>query len=213
MGDDKVIWAGEKVSVSTLAERAAGSPQLFQELLDALSPHNKKPAERYPAFLALVCLAESHPERLLPHWDYFVGLLYSNSSPAQYNASQILVLLAPADSLGRIDVLLPRLIELMGSDNVPLVSHITSLLGPIARSRPAQREGITRTLLKIDQICHDSKHLEMVKSYAIDSFNQYFDMIETPAPVLSFVWGACGSSNRRTRKAAQTFLQRWTRTG
>jgi hypothetical protein len=212
MGEEKLVWAEEKLTSSVLAQRASANPTLLQDLLEAISPHPKKPADRYPAFLTLLALAEAHPEILLPHWDDLVMLLYSSSSPTQYNASHILVTLFPADRLGRIDSLLPRLIELMGSDNVPLVSHITSLLGPIARARPAQRETITRTLLHIDQICRDSKHLEMVKSYAIESFSQYFDQIELPAPVLAFVWGACGSSSGRTRKAAQTFLQRWTQT-
>ena len=58
-----------------LAEKALEDNELLKALLQGVSPAEKKLALRENCSQALLYMAEQWPEMLLPHWDYFVGLL------------------------------------------------------------------------------------------------------------------------------------------
>jgi hypothetical protein len=62
-----------------IAEMALEDPALLQDLLAGIAPQKQKSAHRQNCSQALMFMAETWPEILLPHWDYFVQLFKSNN--------------------------------------------------------------------------------------------------------------------------------------
>ena len=83
-----------------LAGMALDDGKLLQDLLQGISPGVKKLALRENCSQALLYMAEQWPEMLLPHWDYFVGLLKSDNGFSKYVAIHVIATLVPLDEKG-----------------------------------------------------------------------------------------------------------------
>ena len=63
-------------------------------------------------------------------------------------------------------------------------------------------------LLNIDEIYH-GKQKELVKGYAVEAFDEYFEEAENKEEILQFVREQMQSESLKTRKAAEKFLKKW----
>jgi hypothetical protein len=79
--------------------------------------------------------------------------------------------------------------------------------GKITKSKPNLQAKSTNTLLNVDQI-HQGKQTELMKAYAIEALNDYFDEIADKEKIIAFVKAQLGSDSPKTRKAAKDFLQK-----
>jgi len=67
---------------------------------------------------------------------------------------------------------------------------------------------ITNKLLNIDKT-HRGKQTDLLKAYAIEAFNEYFEEASDKKKILDFVKAQLESKSPKTRKVAKEFLKRW----
>ncbi|MFB0516871.1 MAG: hypothetical protein ACETWG_09775, partial [Candidatus Neomarinimicrobiota bacterium] len=100
---DRLDLSAKNLNPASIAKRALADDKVFEALINGISPDRKKITIRENSFKALMLLSEKHPDRLLPYWEYFVGLLKSNNSYSKYAAIHIIAAIVPADKQGRFE--------------------------------------------------------------------------------------------------------------
>jgi len=191
------------------ASRSEGSEENRSEItrwLQAISPENTNEAIRTRAFKALMIVARKDPDRLLAHWADLDGLLRGGRAFSKFPAVHILAALAPADDEGRFERSFRAFFALLEDEAVSVASHVARLAGEIALAKPALEPRITRRLLAIDraQIRPDRK--DLVKAYALEGFDRYFETTSSKKNILAFAEAMVTSKSPRARKAAKEFL-------
>ena len=77
----------------------------------------------------------------------------------------------------------------------------------LARARPDLEPRITRRLLALDKSHHEPGRRDLVKSYALEAFDTYFDRSTRRASILSFARAMSTSKSPRAARAARAFLK------
>ena len=88
---------------------------------------------------------------------------------------------------------------------------VAGISGKIAKAKPHLEEKITNKLLSIDKAHHISERKDLIKSYAIESFSEYFEEAKNKKKIIEFVKSQLKSKSPRTRKKAREFLKKWTK--
>lgn len=192
-----------------LAMLAREDRRILQELLNGISPEAKKTQIRENSFKALLHLSERHPAVLLAHWDYFISLLKSDNSFSKYAAIYIITTLVNADKKGRFEKAFNVYYGRLDDESVMVASHVAGTSGKIAKAKPQLQGKITKRLLAIDKIHFDAGRKDLIKSYVIAAFAEYFEVSTDQARILAFVRKQMDSSSPKTRKMAKAFLERW----
>lgn len=63
--------------------------------------------------------------------------------------------------------------------------------------------------MSVDETHHRPDRKELIKSYAIEGFDEYFEEAEEKERITEFVRLQLNSESPRTRKAAKRFLKKW----
>ena len=191
------------------AERAVTDKAVLAELLAGIL--SKKDEIREPSFKALLHISETHPEVLYPHWEYFAGLLVSKNTFLKYEAIYLIANLTTADTSKKFERIFDTYYELLDDKSVIPASHAALNSGKIARAKPELRTRVTDRLLRIDDTHHEPERRELIKSFAIEAFDEYFEAAddEDKKLILEFVRGQVDSSSPKTRKKAKAFLKKW----
>ena len=198
-----------EIHLDTAAEAAVANESLMLELLQGIAPDNKNSQVRYNSFRILEIVSAKHPEALVSHWNFLVELLTSQSEPSKYNALLIIANLVSAGKDGGFEAIFDVYFDLLEEDNLPLVAHLAGLAGKIARAKPRLQSRITEKLLSIDQTHFNDERNELIKGYAIESFNDYFEHAPDKEIIAAFVKDQIHSSSPKTRKKASDFLSKW----
>ncbi len=192
-----------------IAELALEDEELLRALLSGISPESKKAPLRENSSQALMYMAETWPEALLPHWDYFAGLLKSDNGFSKYAAIYILTSLTPVAGPGLFEKAFNLYFGLLDDESVMVASHAAKNSGRLVRAKPALEPKITQRLLAIDKTHFDASRQGLVKAYIIEAFDGYMAAAKDKAKILSFVRQQLDSASPKTRKLAKAFLQKW----
>jgi len=195
-------------SLPALARKAAEDPVVLEELLQALRPENKKLAVRERAFKALMALAQIRPETLLRHWNGLKNLLVQGGAFSKYPAIHLIAALVPADRQRRFDRSFAAFFNLLDDNAVSVAAHTARQAGTIAVARPDLEPRITRRLLALDRTHFDPERRDLVKSYALEAFDAYFETSGSRAAMLAFADGMLRSPSPRAVKSAKAFLKK-----
>lgn len=199
------------INIETVAAKALENERVLQMLLNGISPVSKKHAIRGNSYEALMCLAGDHPTVLFPHWDYFVELLESNNKFSAYCAVHLIAALSETDVEDRFEAIFDAFYNLLNDESVMIAGHIAGLSGKVAKAKPDLQPRITEKLLSIDATHFEQGRKDMLKSYAIESFDTYFEEAEHRETIIEFVRQQLDCSSPKTRKVAKRFLQKWER--
>ena len=197
------------VDIEAIAERALENERVLLQLLEGISPHAKKTTIRNNSFNALMLLAERHPEVLFSRWDYFVELLKSDNSFSQYPAVHIIATLVEADEGDRFDAIFDTYYSLLNDESVMIAGHVAGVSGKIAQAKPKLQTRVTKRLLDIDATHFEPGRKDLIKSYAIESFDAYFEEAENKEEIVEFVGRQLDCTSPKTRKIAKRFLRKW----
>lgn len=197
------------VDIEAIAERALEDERVLLQLLEGISPHAKKTTIRNNSFNALMLLAERHPEVLFSRWDYFVELLKSDNSFSQYPAVHIIATLVEADEGDRFDAIFDTYYSLLDDESVMIAGHVAGVSGKIAQAKPKLQTRVTKRLLNIDATHFEPGRKDLIKSYAIESFDAYFEEAENQEEIIEFVRRQLDCTSPKTRRIAQSFLRKW----
>ncbi|MGB3903636.1 MAG: hypothetical protein WBB22_01815, partial [Anaerolineae bacterium] len=145
----------------------------------------------------------------LDKWDFFADLIGSDNTYHKYIAIYILANLTRVDTEHRFENIFEDYYGLLDDKSVIPPSHLARNSGKIARAKPHLQTRITDWLLSVDETHHRPDRKELIKSYAIEGFDEYFEEAEEKERITEFVRLQLESGSPKTRKAAKRFLKKW----
>ena len=202
----KLIGRWEGVAKG-LAEKAIKEEKHLAELLHGIL--SKQDETRYTSFKALMSISEEHPELLYPHWNRFTALIDCENAYSKYIASYLIASLTAIDRDDRFEGIFDKYYSLLNDKSVIPAAHVAANSGRIARAKPDLEAKITDKLLGIDKTHRKPYHRELMKSYAIEAFSEYFEQAKDKKRIVEFVKKQLESKSPRTRRKAKEFLKRW----
>jgi hypothetical protein len=186
---------------------ALSDERALREILSGIV--SKHDAYRYNCLKVLLQISETQPLVLYPEWDYFVELLQSDNSFSQYPAVHIIATLVEADEDDRFDAIFDTFYSLLDDESVMIAGHVAGVSGKIAKAKPKLQTRVTKRLLDIDATHFEPGRKDLIKSYAIESFDAYFEEAENKEEIVEFVRRQLDCTSPKTRKSAKSFLRKW----
>jgi hypothetical protein len=188
-----------------LAKKAIEDEKLLSELLEKIL--SKKDEIRSHSFKTLMIISEQYPKKLYSKWDYFADMLDSENHYHRYMAINLIANLAKVDIKNEFNQIFDKYFCNIGGKRTMVAGQAALNSGKIAKVKPELRSNITNRLLNIDKI-HQGKQTELIKAYAVDAFDEYFEVSSDQEKILAFVNAQLNSESPKTRKKAEEFLKK-----
>jgi hypothetical protein len=201
----------KSISKEELLNRVKQDFSLIPFLLEGVE--HPKAAVRYGCSKVLMDLSEEYPEKLYPHFDFFVNLLDSKYRILTWNALAIIANLTPVDTDKRFDSIFDKYYGFLDNDYMVTVANVVGNSGKIALAKPHLIPKITDELLKVQDIS-TTPHLteecrRVIAQHTIKSLDLFFDRIDQKKQVIAFVKACLDSPRKNLRTAAENFLEKW----
>jgi hypothetical protein len=196
------------VTPDIIAEQALDDPALLRDLLAGVAPQSQKSARRENCSQALMIMAETWPEPLLPHWDYFVQLFKSSNGSSKYVAVYVIASLTKA-ATEQFSSTLEDYFALLNDESVMVASHAALNAAKIAQACPALQPEIIRRLLQIDQTDHDPNHLGLVKAYVVEALDVLYPNAANQSEIMEFIKAQMDCPSPKTVKLAKAFIKKY----
>ncbi|HDQ05402.1 MAG TPA: hypothetical protein ENN36_01605 [Candidatus Bathyarchaeota archaeon] len=172
-----------------------------------------KAAVRYGCAKVLMDLSEEHPEKLYPHFDFFVNLLESKYRILTWTAFAIIANLTRVDADKKFDAVFSKYYSFLDNDYMVTVANVVGNSGKIALAKPYLIPKITDELLKVQNISTTTHLTEecrrVIAQHAIKTLDLFFDRIDQKQQVTSFVKACLDSPRKNLRATAEKFLEKW----
>jgi hypothetical protein len=201
----------KKLTKEALLSRVKQDFSLIPLLLEGVG--HPKAAVRYGCSKVLMDLSEEHPEKLYPHFDFFVDLLDSKYRILTWNALAIIANLTRVDTDKKFDAVFDKYYSFLDNDYMVTVANVVGNSGKIANAKTYLIPEITEELLKVQDLSV-TPHLteecrRVVAQHAIKTFDLFFDRIDQKEPVFSFVRMHLDSPRQTLKNTAEAFLDKW----
>jgi hypothetical protein len=194
-------------NIENIAINAMSNKDLFSELLRNIRSKNDK--IRSQSFQVLLLISEKKPELLYQQWTFIVDLLHSENSYHKYMAIYLIASLIVVDKQNKFEDVFEYYYDLLDDKSVIPPSHVAANSGKIVKAKPHLQTMVTNRLLAIDTTHHSLGRKDLIKSYIIDAFDDYFEESEEKEKIILFVKNQLNSSSPKTRKKATKFLEKW----
>ena len=192
-----------------IAELAIDDPELLKNLLNGVAPQAQKSARRENCSQSLMFMAETWPEILLPHWNYFLQLSKSSNGFSKYVVVYVLASLTKIDTNGLFKNSMDDYFHLLDDESVMVASHAALNSAKIAGNLPELATDITRRLFQIDQTHHDPGHLALVKAYIVEAMDVLYNSSSIKEEIMEFVKAQQQAPSPKTVKLAMAFLKKY----
>lgn len=193
------------IKIEELAKNAVDNHETLSEVLNGIL--SKNDTVRSNSFKVLLFISEENPKTLYPHWPQFEKMIKSHNNFHKYIAIYIIANLTVIDREDKFENISDDYFDIIERDKAMAASHAALNSGKIAISKPELHDEITDKLLNIDKN-HKGKQKELVKSYAIEALDNYFEESDDKERILKFVKAQLESKSPRTRENAEKFLKK-----
>ena len=160
----------------SLLQKVEKNFDLLPEVLRGVS--SLKAVVRYGCSSVLMDLSAKHPQRIYPHFDFFVQLLKNEHRILVWNALAVIANLCNVDVAKKFDKIFDDYFAFLDNEYMVTVANIVSNSGKIAVSKPYLIPKITSKLLKVEEISttpHLTEECKLViAEKAVESFSQFF---------------------------------------
>jgi len=197
----------KNINVEKVAKKALADQKVLSELCEGILC--KKETIRFNSFKVLLQVSEEHPKVLYPEWDFFARLLDSDNAYHMYIAIYIIANLTRVDTKNKFEKMFNKYYNLLDDPRIVPPSHIALNSGKIIRAKPKLQNKITKKLLSIDETHHERGRKDLIKSYVIEGFSEYFGEAKNQKEIVEFVKKQLNSTSPKTRKVAKEFLEKW----
>jgi len=194
------------VDVEKIAKKILKDNKIISELLEGVL--SKKDEIRFNSHNVLMLISKEHPEMIYNEWDFFEDLLNSDNNYQKYIAIHIIANLTEFDTENKFEKIFERYYSILAGNGTMVAGHLVGNSGKIAKAKPKLQTKITNKLLNIDDI-HQGKQKELIKAYAIEAFDEYFNESKNKKEIVEFVKKQLKSESPKTRKKAKEFLKKW----
>lgn len=188
-----------------LAKKAIEDETFLSKVLEGIL--SKKDEIRSHSFNTLMIISEQYPKSLYSKWDYFADLLDSDNHFHRYMAINLIANLTKVDIKNEFNQIFDKYFCNIEGTRTMVAGQAALNSGKIAKVKPNLQSKITNKLLNIDKT-HKGKQTELIKAYAIDAFDQYFEVSSDQKRILEFVNAQLNSESPKTRKRAEEFLKK-----
>jgi hypothetical protein len=201
----------KKLTKKALLSKVKQDFSLIPLLLEGVD--HPKAAVRYGCSKVLMDLSEEHPEKLYPHFEFFVDLLDSKYRILTWNALAIIANLTRVDADKKFDAVFDKYYGFLDNDYMVTVANVVGNSGKIANAKPYLVPEITEELLKVQDLSV-TPHLteecrRVIAQHAIKTLDLFFDKIDQKELVFSFVRMQLDSPRQTLKNAAEAFLDKW----
>jgi len=201
----------KSLTKKALLSRVEADFGLIPLLLEGVA--HQKAAVRYGCSKVLMDLSEENPEKLYPHFDFFVTLLDSKYRILTWTALAILANLTRTDTNNKFDAIFGKYYSFLDNEYMVTVANVVGNSGKIALAKPYLVPEITSELLKVQHLS-TTPHLtdeckRVIAQQAINTFDKFFDRIDQKEQVLSFVKLHADSPRKKLKTTAENFLKKW----
>ena len=184
---------------------------LLPEVVKGVS--SPKATIRYGCAKVLMDLSEKHPEKLYPYMDFFTSLLDSKYRILTWNAMAIIANLARVDKDKKFDAIFDKYYSFMNDPYMVTVASVVGHSSKIAVAKPYLIQKITNELLKVENMA-TTPHLteeckRVIAEKTIESFDKFFDQVNTQDKVISFVKKNFHSPRETLRQVTENFIAKW----
>lgn len=196
------------VDIERVAQTARKDKKFLSELIGNLK--SKKETVRFNSSKALNLLSQQNPDVLYPLWDFFVDLIEGENTYWKCSGIPIIANLTRVDEERKFEKMFERYFGLMDDKKsfIP-AAYLARSSAVIVKAKPNLEAKITRELMKIDETHHDPQRRDLVKSYIIGAFDEYFEQAKDKKKIIEFVRIQLESDSPKTRKTARRFLKKW----
>jgi len=195
------------INVEKVAKKALKDNKVLSELLENIL--SRKETIRFNSFNVLLFISQRDPEVLYPRWDFFAKLLNSDNAYYKYIGIYIIANLTRVDTKSKFERIFNKYYNLLDDPRIVPPSHVALNSGKIIRAKPKLENKITKRLLGIDETRHEPERKDLIKSYVIEAFGEYFGQAKKQKEIMEFVKRQLNSKSPKTRKKAKEFLKKW----
>jgi predicted aspartyl protease len=201
----------KQVDVATAAEELTERPEEIAQLIAGLQA--EKSSAKYAYEKTLRRVSERRPELIYPHFDAFAALLDHENNFLKWGAIMTVANLTAVDAEGRFEAIFDRYYAPIPGPSMITAANIIGSSPRIAQAKPHLAERITQEILKVEQAeyeHHGSPSPEcrnVALGHALDAFDQFFDLIEDKAAILTFAKRQLRNTRKQVAKKAERFLR------
>lgn len=194
------------ISINKFVQRALINQNLFSEILKGLT--SKNDVIRFNCHKILTKISEENPNQLYLKWNFLEDLLKSPNNYHKLIAIELIANLTKVDVENKFDEIFVTYYNIINSEKTMLAGHLAGVSGKIAKNKPKLQDKITKRLLNIDKT-HQGKQVELIKSYIIDAFTEYFEEVKNKEEIIRFIQQQVNSKSPKTRKKAKDFISKY----
>jgi len=194
-----------EVDVENLVKKAVKDKKLLSRFLKGIL--SKKDEIRFNSYKILMLLSKEYPQVLYPKWEEFADLLNSENHYHRYIAINLLANLAIIDLENKFDKIFDKYFCNLDGNKTMVAGQAALNSGKIAKVHPHLQTKITNKLLNIENT-HRGKQTDLIKAYAIEAFNEFFEVSSDKQRILDFVKAQLESKSPKTRRVAKEFLKK-----
>ena len=170
------------INIEKFAGKAIKNEKILSKLLSGIL--NKVETIRYNSYNILHYISDKYPEIIYSKFDFFVKMLESSNTYHQNSAVDIIANLTFTDPEKKFEKIFEKYFDLFKIPKTIVPAKLARNSGKIANAKPELQNKITDKLLNIDEL-HHGKQIELIKSYVIESFDEYFENIENKEDILN----------------------------
>jgi hypothetical protein len=199
----------KKIDIDVLVKQASADPNLLMQMIKSVSTEEKNATGRYNCFQALEKVAELHPELLSPFWDDWVILLSSEQVHSRYIGLHLIAALAISMNEKRFKDIINQYFKLLDDESIINAMHAAGLAGKIAKAKPVLMKRITEKLLSVDSTHFEKRRQDLISSYILKSFDQYFLESDDKEKIRLFALNHVDCGSPKARIEAKKLLKKW----
>jgi len=189
-----------------LARKAIKDPRLIPAIAEGLKAD--RPRVKYGCAKALRLISEQRPERLYPHFDFFVGLLDHENKILQWDAAFVLSHLARVDDDDKFAAIFARYFSSIQGPVMITAANVIQGGARIAQAKPHLADRIAAEVLKVARARYRTAECRNVAiGHAILALGNLLPLLRHPAAVVRFVRRQTRNPRPATRKKAEHFLK------
>lgn len=163
---------------------------------------------RSKSFEVLNKISLKQPEVLYSKWDYLANLLDSPNHYQRTISIKLLANLTIIDTENKFETIFSKYFSNIDGNRTMVAGQAALNSGKIAKAKPNLQTKITKRLLDIEKN-HQGKQIDLIKAYAIEAFDKYFEESSDKKSILDFVKAQLDNESPKTRKLAKEFLKKY----
>jgi hypothetical protein len=136
-----------------------------------------------------------------------VSILWKEEVSNKYYAISLIANIIKIDKLNKFENIFDQFYRLLDHESPVAAHNIAGASGKIVKAKPHLEPKVTALLLNVDSTSK-SRHPDLMKSYVIQAFDEYFNIINNKDEVIRFTEDQLNSSSPKTKKIAKEFLKK-----